>query len=393
MLTLIVMGEAAKAQTISVADVEALPGETVAFSVDLTGGKDDTYTAFQFDVQFPATGFTTTGDYTVSSAWTGVSATVGSVDASGLATIPFASANAIQGTDVDGLVSVSFKVDEGVAVGNYDVTLKNIFLAYNTSDKDYPADVTFKVNVVSVHSVVLDETSTTVPAAASGVNVIVNRTIKANEWSTICLPFAMTAEQMASAFGNDVQLADFTTYDIEEDANEDIVGITLNFDEATSIEANHPYMIKTSSNISQFEVENVDVDPDEENAYVEYNNGKTGKKKVVYGTFEGTLKTGTTIPENCLFVSGNKFWYSAGLTTIKGFRGYFDFVDVLSDVESAGARIGFCINDETTGISKIDADIVLNNNSYWYGVDGQIYTTKPTAQGIYVKNGKKIIVK
>ena len=135
LLAFVTMGEAAKAQTIKVADVEALPGETVAFSVDLTGGKDTKYTAFQFDVQFPATGFTTTGAYTVSPSWTGASATVGSVDGTGLATVPFASANEIQGTDVEGLVTVEFTVDGSVALGEYDVTLKNMFLAYNTSDQ------------------------------------------------------------------------------------------------------------------------------------------------------------------------------------------------------------------------------------------------------------------
>ena len=46
----------AKAQTVTVADVEALPGETVAFSLNLTGGKAGLYKAMQFDIQFPATG-------------------------------------------------------------------------------------------------------------------------------------------------------------------------------------------------------------------------------------------------------------------------------------------------------------------------------------------------
>lgn len=54
------------------------------------------------------------------------------------------------------------------------------------------------------------------PEAAEGVNVRVKRTIKANEWSTLVLPFAMTAEQVKSAFGNDVQLADFTGVETEE---------------------------------------------------------------------------------------------------------------------------------------------------------------------------------
>ena len=71
---------AANAQTVSVPDVEALPGETVAFSLNLNDGKADTYTSLQFNVTFPAEGFITTGDYTISSAWKNASATNGDVD-------------------------------------------------------------------------------------------------------------------------------------------------------------------------------------------------------------------------------------------------------------------------------------------------------------------------
>ena len=80
---------------ITVADVEAVPGETVAFSLNLTGGKADLYKSLQFDVQFPATGFSTTGDYTVADEWPHASAIIGDVDESGLARVPFASADAI----------------------------------------------------------------------------------------------------------------------------------------------------------------------------------------------------------------------------------------------------------------------------------------------------------
>ena len=58
--------------------------------------------------------------------------------------------------------------------------------------------------------VVLDENSTEVPASASNVDVQILRTIKADEWSTICLPFTATGEQVKQAWDEDVQLASFT---------------------------------------------------------------------------------------------------------------------------------------------------------------------------------------
>ncbi len=381
MLALVTMGEAAKAQTISVADVEATPGETVAFSVDLTGGKDTKYTAFQFDVQFPATGFTTTGAYTVSPLWTGASATVGSVDASGLATVPFASANEIPGTDVEGLVSVSFKVDEGVAEGNYDVTLKNIFLAYNTSDKDYPDDVTFQVKVVAAHTVELDEESTVAPVAATGVNVHVLRTIKAGSWSTICLPFAMSEAQTKSAFGDDVLLKDFTSWSSEEDAGGDIVSLTIGFTPVTEMEANHPYLIKVSSAISEFTVDGVDIAPTAEPVK------QVGTKLKERGYFYGNYVAETAVPEFNLFISNDKFYYSNGSTKIKAFRGYFELRDVLTSVEEASARI--LIGDETTGIKAIENSQLTIDN--YYNLAGQ--KVENPKKGLYIKNNKKVVIK
>ena len=201
-IALCVLGAGANAQTVTVTDVEALPGETVAFTLDLAGGKPGTYTAMQFDAQFPTTGFTTTGKYSVSELWENASATIGSVDAEGQATIPVSSTESISTADVEGLLSVSFVVGSNVAIGEYDVTLKNLWFGYGTNSKDYLDDVSFKVKVVAAHNIVLDENSTTAPEAAEGVNARVLRTISADIWNTICLPFAMTAEQVKAAFGD-----------------------------------------------------------------------------------------------------------------------------------------------------------------------------------------------
>ena len=191
-LALCIMCASVKAQTVSVADVEALPGETVSFTLDLSGGKAETYIALQFDVHFPNNNFTTTGDYSVSSKWKNATSVVGSVDGDGVATIHVSSAETISDANVGGLITIDFTVGSNVPVGEYDVTLKNIWFGYGISSKDYVDDVTFKVNVVAQHTVVLDELSTTAPEKATGVNVTVKRTINANEWSTICLPFDMS---------------------------------------------------------------------------------------------------------------------------------------------------------------------------------------------------------
>ena len=389
MFALFAIGESVIAQNVTVPDVEAVPGETVSFSVNLSEGKSDTYTAMTIYAQFPATGFTTTGAYTISSSWTGASAVVGEVDGAGLATIPFASSNAIPGTSVDNLVTVSFTVDADQPLGDYDVTLKGTMFEYGTSDKDYAADVTFQVHVVSAHTIVLDENSTTVPTDATDVNVRVLRTISAGNWNTICLPFSMSEAQVKTAFGDDVLLGDFVRYDTQEDALENITGINVVFTSATAIEANHPYIIKVSSDITNFTVNGVDISSDEDEAYTEFNNGKTGTKKVIFGTFNGTLHAGLTLADNQIFLADNKLWYSKGLTTIKAFRAYFDFEDVLASVASSAPLFISYMN--TTSINEMKINERMKNDGNYYDLQGR-KVASPN-KGLYILNNKKIVVK
>lgn len=154
---LLAFGERASAQIISVANIEALPGEIVAFSMNLQDGKTDTYTALSFNVHFPLEGFSTTGDYAISSLWKDAIAVVGDIDKDGGAIIPLASANEVMGDNIENLVTVSFKVDESVALGEYEVSITNIMFEYGFAEKDYTEDIAFKVNVVSTHQ---DDTPT-----------------------------------------------------------------------------------------------------------------------------------------------------------------------------------------------------------------------------------------
>ena len=383
LLALIAMGSSVMAgdtPVISVADVYARPGDVVSFSVsvNLEGGKADTYTAMTLYAQFPTTGFTTTGAYTVASGWTGTSCIVGDVKESGLATIPFSSSNPIPGSVVKNLVTVSFQVANTVATGNYNVTLQGTMFEYNSSDKDYAADVTFTVHVID--RVPLDENSTIAPTAQNGVNVTVIRTIQANVWNTICLPFAMTEAQLKAAFGNDVKLCLFQDYSVDANNN-----ITINFSSwATSggFYANYPMLIKTSNDVESFEVDDVSIVSGE--AVAAYETG-SGPAKQTLGKFIGTLKAGTTIPENNLFLNANKLYYSTGSTVIKGFRGYF----WLKDFNPSANAPTFKVDGGTTRVEGLS---VVTDDGTIYNLNGQKVET-PAQKGVYIKNGKKVILK
>ena len=236
--------------------------------------------------------------------------------------------------------------------------------------------------------ILLDENSTTAPESATNVDVRVKRTINANEWSTIVLPFTMSAEQVKAAFGDDVQLADFKGTEPEYDDDDNCVAVTVNFDAASAIEANHPYIIKVTQPVEEFTVDGVDIVADEDEAYIEFDNGKTGSRREVYSGFYGTYHAQTELEEFTLFLNGNKFWYSTGQTKMKAFRAYFWFLDVLTEVENAAGVIEFKIDfNDATGVKAIDHSPLTIDQ--YYNLSGQ--RVGKNYKGIVVTKGKKAL--
>jgi len=291
------------------------------------------------------------------------------------------------------LLQVNIAADAELTVGTtLTAVLSNADFS-TTSGEETLADVNISIVIGEPADTrtVLDENSAVAPTASDGaVDVLVKRTIKAGNWSTICLPFAMTEAQVKSAFGNDVQLADFTGYDTTEDADENIVGITVNFAAATAIEANHPYIIKVSSDVAEFSVNEVEVNPGEATVAAI----KRGRKQ--WSEMTGVYEP-TTIDENVLVLSNNKFYYSTGNTKMKPFRAYFDFYDVLTEVENASAnsriRMSFGGDGNTTKIKNVDS--LQTNSGRVYSIKGQFMgediEIESLPKGLYIVNGKKIV--
>lgn len=369
------------AQNVKVNDFEVLSsGETVVFNIQYSDVSKMTST--HFELNLPSS--FTVEKVEATTEWAALFSREGGV-VSGMST----SGNAFNGEGNIARMTVS--IPANTPLGVYPVTISNVRI--NGIDLGY--EPTFNIEVVSAHSVVLDENSATAPEAAEGVNVTVKRTINAGVWSTICLPFAMTEAQCKAAFGDDVELADFfhceATYD-----GDNVIKLNVEFqdvDIAEGMEANHPYIIKVSTDITEFTADDVDIEVDEASVdRDEYRTG-TGSRKdpyvYHYNSLVGVYEAQTDVPELCLFLSGNKFWYSSGATQMKAFRAYFDFYDVLSDVEEAGARITIRIDENPTGIVSVTNS--EKHDNVYYDLSGR-RTEKPV-KGIYIVNGKKISVK
>lgn len=298
---------------------------------------------------------------------------------------------AIDGTSGT-IVTVTLTADAELSVGaTIDGHLTSAFISDRggTSISMDAVNFTITIGEPSDGRTVLDETSTTAPEAAENVNVRVLRTIKANEWSTIVLPFAMSEAQVKTAFGDDVKLADFTSWSSEEDDEGDIMSISVGFTAIDAIAANHPCLIKVSSAISEFTVDGVDIDPEDEPTV------QVGKKKVEKGFLIGTYVAQTVVPENNLFLSENEFWYSTGLTKMKAFRAYFELYDVLAQVEdgyNSATNIRLSVSEgEATGVKGV-GEGVANRATGVYTLQGvKVNGTRTLPKGVYVVNGKKVV--
>lgn len=382
MLTLLAGGLSANADnvvTIGSADIPQGGQGAIAINLDNT----DVIASFQFDVTLPD-GFSFVMDGSnVATATTARTSTLGVSSNVNGQTASFIGADTGGGNVLDKSGTILFVkiISDGTQdVGDKcEATLSNIVLSKEGAIKD-PSNVDFDFNLaVEEPGVIIDENYSFLPEKTSTkVDVIVKRTIIGGEWNTLCLPFDLSKEQVKEIFGDDVQLAYFSGYEYNSEEN----NISLSFEEddlSEGFTGNYPYLIKTSSDFTKFSV-NTKIDPNDD---IE-ETVKSGKKNQ---KFIGTL-IATTVPENSLFINGNKFYYSAGLTNIKGLRCYFTFTDEIAPLGDGSRAIDINI-DGTTGIKN--AVRQLPNDGNYYNLKGQ-RVEKPS-KGVFIVNGKKVVVK
>lgn len=235
---------------------------------------------------------------------------------------------------------------------------------------------------------------------------IEGRTIFAGgKWNTLCLPFNLTAEQLTNS-----PLAGFEVkeLDVEENATYDhITGyeadtktLWLNFKDVTEIEAGKPYIAKNTifplegSGIELKDIEN----PKFTNVQIDSSDPEGIESKDETTTFQGVYDPVviTEKDRSVLFLQGEKLYYPDGVkpTTIGACRAYFPLNGIYGGVpeETSGVH-NFVLNfgdGETTGITTTK---LTNQNVDWYSIDGRKLNQKPQQRGIYISNGRKVMVK
>lgn len=286
------------------------------------------------------------------------------------------------------LFTVELVTDETFEVGStFEGKLFDIEMTTTDGIRKLFNDLFFTITISEPveDRVVLDETSTTLPASSNGsVDVRLNRTLRGGCWQTIVLPFNASAEQVQAAWGEDVRLAEFTAWSSEEDKDGNIVGLSLTFTSTSEIVANTPMLICTSADYTTATFDGVVVETEEEPAV------QVGKKKAERGYFTGTYVAGGLVPENNLFLSGNHFYYSNGDVPIQGYRAYFELADVLTEAEGASVKMRLDIDGTPTGLEDPMRKPVTADKQI-YDLAGRKVSLP--RRGVYVVDGKKVVVK
>ena len=408
---LLAIGKAAADNTLSVANVTIPKGGQA--TMEIVGYFSTTFVGGQWDLELPNDGKVTPtmsdGKPVATFGFTGTDHSISSSQLKNsqeelLPKYRFIftsmSSSALPSSGV--LMRIVLNASEDAEVGTvYNVKLSGIELGTANSDKSNIGDVAFTITIGdALPMVTLDETSTTAPSASSGlVDVTVNRTIKAGEWSTICLPFDMSEDQVKGAFGDDVQLADFTSWSFEEEASS-VNKITIGFTDVTSIAKNHPYIIKLSSAISSFVVKNVEIDPGEPDAIPERSNDYkigSGKLAKIYNGYMYGVYAAKKTDEYDIFLANNQFYYSNGKTNIKAFRATFWFCKgedpLIPSDYTASSRVVMSFNEDTpSGIIETNQH---SNNMFTsgktYNLNGQ--RVDNPKKGLFIQDGKKVFIK
>ena len=223
---------------------------------------------------------------------------------------------------------------------------------------------------------------------------LANHTLyKDGSWNTICLPFNMTAEQIAanSYFaGAELMKLSESSYDYAT------CKLALKFVPITSIEAGVPHIVKWTSgtDVTNPVFTLVTINNTIANTSTEYID--------FIGTYSPDFIYETGDKTKLYLGSNNKLHHpiSEGYT-IKSCRGYFQLkkglkVASATPEEDMNSVKAFVLNfgDETiTGITEISADSspYPTLDKGWYTIDGRKLSCRPTQKGIYIHNGQKVV--
>lgn len=204
---------------------------------------------------------------------------------------------------------------------------------------------------------------------------ILKRTLKTGGWNTLASP--VTFSDFTSVFGEGAKVKQLKSATLTAGV------LNLKFEDATTIEAFTPYLVKVAAEVDLSKKVITGIVCDEPVI-----------KETADLKFIPTMGTPhyqyTDDPKSVLFIgAGSKLYYADKLPLdIKGFRAFF-----VLNKPNAVRSVQMDLDDE--GATLVYSER-LNSGELadeWYTVDGRKLSKRPTAKGVYINHGKKTIVK
>ena len=223
------------------------------------------------------------------------------------------------------------------------------------------------------------------------INTVYVRSMVPDKWYTIMLPFTVSNEKLKEVFGEDTQVWGYSgVYDN-----------TLCFDQPVTevgegMKADTPYLIKPGEGKGEYEFNGLDVDytPFNASPSLAVAGGQKGPEQYT-STYQGTY-TNQKIPTYAYYLKNNLFYYMPSENTTLGWKAYGGIVYVSDESnEAQGAKSQFF--DLAVGHSG-DVSVIESYQMETKASDQPLYNlagqqVSQPIRGIYVRNGKKIIIK
>ena len=205
--------------------------------------------------------------------------------------------------------------------------------------------------------------------------VIKGRTLQANKWNALSLPFSISVRDLSKALGYAIvdrfqQTGDKLSFKI-------FIG---------QIPAYTPFLVKVDEAVDMKNITFEDVVVKATETVTEENDTWKFINTVDKGVVDGLVYYITpSKSESAVYLDHR---------TSPELMGFYAYFKTQTGQPVADARIYIEEPDgSTTAISSINADGVAVKAEGWYTIDGIRLQGAPTEKGIYINNGKKIVVK
>lgn len=264
--------------------------------------------------------------------------------------------------------------------GEFTLTFANVTNSKNKENNRFFLDEV-TVTESAAREITLNEEKANVIETEGKANVTLRRTLYDDGWNTLCLPFSLSEAQAKLAFGDGVELREL----------EKVEGTTLIFKAVKGLTAGVPCLIRPSRvaedntyTFSGVQTTVVTADSRAKDA--------VGGAISFTGIYSPVDVTGWADSHNeyvAFLGAGNKFFRALSGKPMKAFRAFF----IVPETTSVAA-VKAVIDGTTTAIGELNVDGDKTGGRV-YNLNGQCVGTSLDGlqPGIYIRHGKKIVVK